>query len=70
MLMDEAKDELAVKYVERESLFTPGTINSYRRDRYERYDKLTLEIDELEKCILGVPSSPYGFIRSLAGQRI
>lgn len=35
--------------LERETYFTPGHINSYRRDRYERWDELTQIISRVSK---------------------
>lgn len=45
--MDTYTDRLKELTEERESLFTPGHINSYRRDRYERHDELNRMIADL-----------------------
>lgn len=47
-MSESLRAELERKTAERDALFTPGAFESYYRDRFDRYDRLTRDIVDIE----------------------
>ncbi len=50
--VEELQGVRSKRYEDRDLLFTPGTFESYYRDRYDRWDVFTDEIRQLEVAIV------------------